>query len=383
MHSRNGQLSKLAQQTFEAVHACAAEPDRWPGTLRMVAKLCGSACCALGIVDVKTGINRLAYQVGFEDRYLQLHSEKYGKLCPYDRLLRASPTGAIVMGNEVIDDPKFWKSEYYREWFKPQNFVDWIGFKALENDHRLIKCALLRDEARGKFGSYEYQLLRKLAPLVCKSLAVSDSIVAHSITEAAYKETLDALAAGVLLVDDSGRVIFMNRTAQDQVTAGDTLTIRDGMLALVNKTAGTPFAEALNDTMLGKAPVTEVAIPSTNGGGLVATVLSFSNGGQTHATLLNAAAIIIVQSALQDTHLPSEAFAGLYHLTPGEMHVVRALAKASEVKDVAADLGLSEQTVKTHLQHVYGKTGTNKQKELLALYAHSVLRLDLPRPSQN
>jgi DNA-binding CsgD family transcriptional regulator len=38
-------------------------------------------------------------------------------------------------------------------------------------------------------------------------------------------------------------------------------------------------------------------------------------------------------------------------------------------KPVAFALGLSDETVKTHLKHVFSKTGTNRQADLVKLIA--------------
>jgi DNA-binding NarL/FixJ family response regulator len=43
------------------------------------------------------------------------------------------------------------------------------------------------------------------------------------------------------------------------------------------------------------------------------------------------------------------------------------------VKETAHALGIAETTVKSHLQHIYAKTGTSKGTELLHLFLSSAL----------
>ena len=47
------------------------------------------------------------------------------------------------------------------------------------------------------------------------------------------------------------------------------------------------------------------------------------------------------------------------------------MAPGLSVKEAAEMLGIGETTTKTHLQHIYGKTGTSKQTELLHLFMSS------------
>ena len=44
-------------------------------------------------------------------------------------------------------------------------------------------------------------------------------------------------------------------------------------------------------------------------------------------------------------------------------------------------LGIGETTAKTHLQHIFRKTGTSKQTELMRLFMSSTPRLRQPKPA--
>jgi DNA-binding NarL/FixJ family response regulator len=49
--------------------------------------------------------------------------------------------------------------------------------------------------------------------------------------------------------------------------------------------------------------------------------------------------------------------------------VLAALCDAGAISGVAEQVGVSEATIKTHIQHLFGKTGTNRQTELIKLVA--------------
>jgi DNA-binding NarL/FixJ family response regulator len=55
-------------------------------------------------------------------------------------------------------------------------------------------------------------------------------------------------------------------------------------------------------------------------------------------------------------------------LTVREMQIVRAIVDGTSNREIAAALGLSEQTVKNHLSNIFDKTGVSNRLEL-ALYA--------------
>jgi DNA-binding CsgD family transcriptional regulator len=60
-----------------------------------------------------------------------------------------------------------------------------------------------------------------------------------------------------------------------------------------------------------------------------------------------------------------------YELTPAEARVVNTLLAGRTIGSAARALGISEATVKTHLQHIFDKTGTRRQVDLVKLLAGS------------
>jgi DNA-binding CsgD family transcriptional regulator len=51
------------------------------------------------------------------------------------------------------------------------------------------------------------------------------------------------------------------------------------------------------------------------------------------------------------------------------MRVLMMIVEVGGVPEVVATLGVSEPTVKTHLQHIFQKTGTSRQADLVKLVA--------------
>jgi DNA-binding NarL/FixJ family response regulator len=76
---------------------------------------------------------------------------------------------------------------------------------------------------------------------------------------------------------------------------------------------------------------------------------------------------------------PSREAAPASHLTPRELQVVGAIVDGATNRDIARLFGLSEQTVKNHLSHIYDKLGVSNRLEL-ALYAvhHRLLAAAAP-----
>ena len=102
----------------------------------------------------------------------------------------------------------------------------------------------------------------------------------------------------------------------------------------------------------------------------VAHVLPLTSGARRRAgTSYQAVAALFVHKAALDRPSPPEAIAKAYRLTPMELRVLLAVVEVGGVPEVAEALGIAETTVKTHLGHVYEKTGAGRQADLVKLIA--------------
>jgi DNA-binding CsgD family transcriptional regulator len=62
-----------------------------------------------------------------------------------------------------------------------------------------------------------------------------------------------------------------------------------------------------------------------------------------------------------------KAMAHLYDLTPAELRVLHSIIEVGEVPVIAAAFGISPGTVRTHLHHIFQKTSTERQVDLVRL----------------
>jgi DNA-binding CsgD family transcriptional regulator len=201
----------------------------------------------------------------------------------------------------------------------------------------------------------------------------------HALTRAFIRSdtleaALDALAAGVYIVDGQGRIIYMNQAAARQVKKGDALSIQNDRLSPVNLETKAAMRRSLawvttDETETPASGIT-LALRGSDGPGLVATILPL-NRRERQNSPFRAKAAIFVQDPLAMPTLPGEAFAKLYGLTDAELRVLLAMAPGLGVREAAEILGISEATAKTHLQHIYAKTFTSKQTELMHLLISS------------
>jgi DNA-binding CsgD family transcriptional regulator len=118
------------------------------------------------------------------------------------------------------------------------------------------------------------------------------------------------------------------------------------------------------------ADTAAVPLTTRHGDHYVAHVLPLTSGVRRRAgTGYAAAAAVFVQKASLDVPSPQEAIAKLHKLTPMELRVLFAIVQVGGVPDVAAMMGSSSSTIRTHLRRLFSKTGTDRQADLVKLVA--------------
>jgi DNA-binding CsgD family transcriptional regulator len=113
-----------------------------------------------------------------------------------------------------------------------------------------------------------------------------------------------------------------------------------------------------------------VPLKARTGERYVAHVLPLTSGARRKAGISYcAAATVFVHKAALDLPSPPEAIVQEYKLTPSELRVLFAIVEVGGVPEVADALGISETTARTHLKHLFEKTGASRQVDLVKLLA--------------
>lgn len=361
----------------EAIYDCAMEPSRWRSTIVQIADLSKSSACTLHYLDSKTMQCVAVYNHGIDQHYQKLVSETYATLCPLYMPLFLRNVGDPATRAMLCDDDEYFGSRFYKEWVAPQmGRGDYVGYVGLRSGSRMVLSDHVRPESQPSYDEQDLELFRLLARHVSRSIAITDALDLRTLTSQMLEATLDSLVAGVYLVARDGAVVYMNVAAERQIKTGNALHVINNRLVPIDPEARTALAMAIDAMVRDEADTQSgnhsVAIPDVDGG-YVATLLPLDRGRrQSIVTPFVASVAIFVQDPTQAPLIPGEAFAKLYGLTGGELRVVLALAQGLGGKEAADMLGLSEATVRTHLQRIFSKTGASRQADLLRLLQSSM-----------
>jgi DNA-binding CsgD family transcriptional regulator len=178
---------------------------------------------------------------------------------------------------------------------------------------------------------------------------------------------LDQLCAGVIVTDNGGKVIEMNRAAKSIVWLGDGLNVRNSRLC-ARRTFETVKVEKLITAATADAKLAATAGRMLVGraDGLPSYVLTVAPLNTDMAVDDQRLALIVVVDPLR--HSPSEKdLAEFFGLSPAEARLAVALLTGKTLSQIAAGTGVRITTLRTQLGSILRKVGAERQPDLIRM----------------
>lgn len=177
---------------------------------------------------------------------------------------------------------------------------------------------------------------------------------------------LDTFDRGVIAIDARGAVIDANLHARRILDTEEAIRVRNGRLEFVDPCVDDQLTRMLAVlSMTSDSPHAFVAhLNGCDGSRPPRVLVTPVRNGPTEP----AAAVVV---HIFDTHcertISHAVLRGLYGLTAAQAAVTAYLFEGQSVEHTAQQLGLSVNTVRSHLKQVFSKCGVHSQTELLHL----------------
>lgn len=363
------QLSWLVGEIHDAV----LDTSLWSVALGNVARFVGGSSAVLLSKEAATRSAHIHYESGIDPHYLQLYLDQYVKLDPAAAGRCSIQIEQPVTVADLMPHHEFFATQFYREWVQPQGMVDYIAAVLDRSATLAATLVVFRHERDGLADDAARQRMRLVAPHIRRALLVGRLIDIKVAAAATFADTLDGLSAGICMIDPEGRIVHANVAARAILDAGDFLSGAGGRIAARDGKADKILRELIGSAQEGNEAGADrsAAVPlrAPDGTRYVLHVLPLSPAVRGPTESAAAAAALIIRKASVESPSAPDVIARAYRLTPTELRVLLAIVEVGGVPEVATSLGVAESTVKTHLVHLFEKTGACRQADLVKIVA--------------
>ncbi len=370
-------IRKAALELLQPLYEAEFVEGGWQTFLQRLVQVMESDSAALVVLDRAgkpreiMGEGPLAISISHD------YADHFAAIDPWPMAFAAArlPFGKSICSHELIAPDEFEKTEYYNDFWRPYgDHFHTCGALVSVDEGTMANFAVPRSRGRGFYTASDVALMDLLAPHVSTALQLRQRLT-HARQQTRIAEMLlDQIQDAMILVDESGKVLYANRRGDSELAKGTRLASVQGRLRagrLVNssrwqQTLSTATGAATGNiigvcgSLLSREPDTSAAVSITCHPvppDRAAFALKFPS----------ARVLVLLRDAGRRTNGIASVLLALYGLTRTEALIAEGLANGDALDHIAATLGMSIGTARTHLRHVFAKTDTNRQAQLVAL----------------
>ena len=373
------ELSALLGTVYDA----SLDATLWPSAIERACRFLQCMAGAIGAYDVLQKGANVQVMWGYEPKFVETF-DYYVSINPLLRHSFRLKIGEIGSITDAMPHAQFRKERVYLEWAKPQGIVDVLQTTLEKTPLALAVLGFSRHKSQGLVDKQLRQRMALITPHFRRAVLIGKVIDLARIEAQAFSDTIDGLSAAVFLVDADGRLLHANASGEAMLAAGDPFRASEGILTAtspkVHRSLAASFAVAAQGDAAVEARGIAVPITAASGERFAAHVLPMTSGRRRDAgEAEGAVAALFVRKV--DLEFPAvvRSMAAIYRLTPSEVRVLHVILEVGGVIPTALVLHLGESTVKTHLRHIFQKTGARNQADLVKLVAGLSSPLAQPR----
>jgi DNA-binding CsgD family transcriptional regulator/PAS domain-containing protein len=301
---------------------------------------------------------------------------------PFRAMWQRDPPPGVPAPEQLTPRDDDTRTDFFREWVAPQQLVAAIAANIAANmppdDDVCAALRLHRPWRNGDLDQDKSDLFAALIPHIRPAIQLQHRLAALEMQRASLAAAFDRLRDGVITVDDQFRITFSNRSAEEILAEGDGL-IQDGEGIAAATPAGTTalrrLVAAAPDGNALPRPGGRCSLARRDGRSPLAVLVIPLHAEIAWVAPRRPAAVLFITDPDRDSRASSEALRRRFRLTHAETALLAEIVKGDGIQAAANRLGVSLATARTHLRHVFDKTGTQRQAELvgLAMNSHALL----------
>jgi DNA-binding CsgD family transcriptional regulator len=360
-----------SDKLLDSIYDAATETELWRSVLTEIADHTGSQGGIVFGQSVRASRVYFDYNGRLSEGCNRAYQERHMRN-PWSVGMEEKPVGCIVLSDEIVPLAELRPTLFFDEVLRPQDVAHNVMVALAAKDDFKAAFNLCRSARQGPLDQDGLRFLERLLPHMRRSMQLGLRIDGYRALQRAEYHVLDRLLVGVVLLDRRARLLYANAAARALDSSDGPLRLRGGTVSAQVPPHSRQLGELVRMALLG-APAGTMSLPRPDDGGLLTLLVSSVRGRDVgrfaDLSMPDAAVLLFIVDPANRPGVPLAWIIDAYGLTPAEARVALAASSGLTIPETAHRLGLSPNTIKTHLRKVFAKTGTSRQTELARLMA--------------
>jgi DNA-binding CsgD family transcriptional regulator len=343
----------------EDVYKASLDKNIWGKLLKTIISEIGASAGFYAGLDVRSGRGRYWYAEGHDLRIQKLYNEVYLERDPTLReILRNSEVVNLFGANEFNNIPDYKK--FHQEFLLPHGLGPILSAVISRQGSIFSFIGFQRKLGESDFSKDNANFVQALLP----HLKLGDTIAAKLATLSDARKllmtALDRIEHGIVLIDEKGYINLTNKNAEKMLEEGNIIQANFGRIKFIG------LDETVIQREIGAISATKSSFlqtPHNVSIKILPASTEYEDIGEGGFK-----GFIVFISTTASRNAAENDLKKIYSLTNTEVKILEKLAAGLKIEEICSTFSISMSTVKTHLQHIFQKTGVNRQVDLVRIY---------------
>lgn len=347
-------------------------PERWSDFLTYLRRRLGCEHAIIGFHDNDNAAPVVAFSSGLSRQRVREWNSLYGRKNPRSSEIRrvAAARGSWASVNSLCNADAAYRETEYVQWLYQHDLYHSL-LLAVRTGQAYISLSLTRPKSAKPFPPEWTMMMGGLAPHLGRVFQIHRRNEALCARFEAGKIALDRLDAGVIALDERGRIVMMNERAETILGKNRGLSARRGQLVARNPFEARDLERLLTSTA--RAEVTcdtgklcGLSIHGDQSSNALSVVMTPLHSNHILAGEQPCALLFLYDRAAKPAGRGA-ALRVLFGLTPAESRLADVLHQELDLREAAEKMHITLGTARFMLKNIFAKTGTRRQSELVHL----------------
>lgn len=368
-------MSKPAQASIDTllthVYESVLSADGFRGFVTAFIDLFELKAAMMLTVNADTHEVRGLWMVGLAQKWMELYMMEYAAEDMLANHIHASPIATFYASNLDLPEEHTVGTRFYQNWVVPQGVRYASGAIVLREGPWLTQMMLQRAPDQPPFTRDELALFNLLMPHLQRAIQMRQRFAQLLVSQNLLTSCTDLIAMPTILVDEFGRVAHCNRAATALLDGRRYLWLENGDLfsrnAATTRSLNLEITKALH---AGNGQGSEipgvVLVPRLGQRDLMVLIspIRMADGQGEGGT---SGALLFAFDQESTPQLKAGLVQRLFGLTEAEAQLAVAICDGKTLDELSVERGTTLNTVRSQLKSVFGKTGANRQADLVSL----------------
>ncbi|MGO4893733.1 hypothetical protein [Flavobacterium sp. W21_SRS_FM6] len=283
---------------------------------------------------------------------------------PYLQITGHLSEGEAIYINEHLDANSLIDSDFYQRILLPMKSHYALGGCLVRDGVYESIYSINRGPDDAAYDSNDFELIQLLTPHLSRATKIYKDLTLYKRYSSISKGILDQSDKGLLVCDENGRILLANLFANQELEEHEDIKVIDQHLTLAPSAYQMRLKQCLTQCVNQPHAFGEqesILLERSAGETLLVSIAPLTRDSEfvdiDHPCCL---VTLTKQNAVRWPTLIKQ-----YGLTPKELLLIQAINRKKKLQQLTIEMGVTYNTLATHLKAIYKKMGIHSQAELM------------------